>query len=91
MDLRPRRVNLVELGSVRTELLDGLLEKLGATEQEKMDAEVGKLAAKTLVGEVGRPEDAAEAYLYCMKDRFTTGGIVATNGGRLLAPGSNLI
>jgi len=37
-----------------------------------------------LVGQVGQPEDVAEAYIYAMKDNFSTGGLIRTDGGRLL-------
>jgi hypothetical protein len=33
---------------------------------------------------VGRPEDLAETYLYCMKDRFVTASVLHSNGGHLL-------
>jgi hypothetical protein len=35
-------------------------------------------------GTVGRPEDLAEAYLYCMKGQFVTGSVLHSNGGHLL-------
>lgn len=39
---------------------------------------------ETTTGEVGRPEWVAEACAYAMKDRFVTGSVLDTNGGRLL-------
>jgi NAD(P)-dependent dehydrogenase (short-subunit alcohol dehydrogenase family) len=39
---------------------------------------------QTLVKRISKPEDAAEAYLYCMKDPYITGKQIATDGGRLL-------
>lgn len=35
-------------------------------------------------GRAGQVEDVAETYLYCMKDRNLTGGVISTNGGVLL-------
>jgi recyclin-1 len=35
-------------------------------------------------GRVGRPEDVAESYLYCMRDGNVTGSVVSTNGGHLV-------
>ena len=78
VELAPVRVNLVALGAVRTELFgkmgDGFEEWL-----EKFRLE------ETLTKTIGKPEDAAEAYLYCMKDHLIDGTIVRTDGGRLLA------
>jgi hypothetical protein len=33
---------------------------------------------------VGRPEDVAEGYLYCMRDGNLTGSVVSSNGGSLV-------
>ncbi|KAB8238538.1 hypothetical protein ETB97_008221 [Aspergillus alliaceus] len=77
VDLAPIRVNTVSPGAVLTEIFGSL----GAEDMEKL---VERFRAGTLVGEIGRPEDVAEAYLYIMKDRFVTGEVVGSNGGRLL-------
>lgn len=37
-----------------------------------------------MTGEVGRPEDVAEAYVWCMKDGFVTGQRIGSDGGALL-------
>lgn len=76
VDLKPVRVNLVEVGAVLTEMWDGL-------PGEKDDWE-SKFVELTTVGRVGRPEDTAEAYLYLMKDYFAVGNIVGSDGGRQL-------
>lgn len=73
VDLAPIRCNLVSPGAVETELLAGL----PASVKESF-------AEASTVKKVGKPEDVAEAYLYCMKDGFVTGSIIASNGGRLL-------
>ena len=36
------------------------------------------------VRRVGRPEDVAEGYLYCMRDGNVTGSVVSSNGGHLV-------
>jgi hypothetical protein len=33
---------------------------------------------------VGEPSEVAEAYIYLMKNRFSTGSIVVTDGGGVL-------
>jgi len=76
VDLKPVRVNVVSPGAVHTELFDSIPNKEGF---------LAVMAKATLTGHVGRPEDAAEAYLYCMKDNFITGTVLDTNGGKFLA------
>lgn len=77
VDLKPMRVNLVALGAVHTPLMDKVA-------GEARDAFLEQVASATTVGAVGRPEDVAEAYIYCMKDRFVTGTVIDSNGGMLL-------
>ena len=73
VDLAPIRVNVVEPGAIDTELLAAV------------PAETKEIwKSKSLVKRLGRPEDTAEAYLYCMKDGFVTGSCIQTNGGYLL-------
>ncbi|KAJ5578717.1 uncharacterized protein N7459_007681 [Penicillium hispanicum] len=75
--LSPVRVNAVSPGFVLTELTDRLSEEMKAGLAEKY-------TQQSLTKDIGYPEDAAEAYLYLMKDYFATGSIVATNGGAWL-------
>lgn len=83
IDLAPIRVNLVGLGVVDTPLL-----RRFTPTQEVFDKVAQGFAADNLLGVVGKPEDAAEAYLYFMRDRFVTGQLLLTDGGRLLmSPG----
>lgn len=77
VDLKPIRVNCVVPGAVHTELF-------GSFPKDELDAVLERFKAETLTGEVGRPESVAEAYVYLMKDRFATGSIVTSDGGRLL-------
>ncbi|KAH8789947.1 short chain dehydrogenase [Hyaloscypha sp. PMI_1271] len=72
VDMAPVRVNAVAPGVIKTEALKGLPEQALAG---LADATTGK--------RLGRPEDIAEAYLYCMKDGFVTGSIIHSNGGRI--------
>ncbi|KAI9027689.1 hypothetical protein DFJ74DRAFT_660169 [Hyaloraphidium curvatum] len=73
VDLAPVRVNMVEVGAVPTELWGDLPPQTADAMRKQM-----------LVGELGTPESVAEAFLYAMKDRFATGAVVRTDGGRLL-------
>jgi NAD(P)-dependent dehydrogenase (short-subunit alcohol dehydrogenase family) len=77
VDLKPMRVNMVSPGGTHTELFD----RFGAQKENFLEM----MKAQTTVGEVGRPEEVAEAYIYSMRDRFASGAIINTNGGRLLA------
>lgn len=77
LDLAPIRVNLISPGVVDTELWAGMSKE----QKEGMFAEMVK---KIPVGKVGQPEDVAESYLYCMRDRNVTGAMVSTSGGHLL-------
>ncbi|KAF4991487.1 hypothetical protein FGRMN_7798 [Fusarium graminum] len=75
IDLAPVRVNLVILGLVETDMVK---ERYG-------EEGIAHMVSQTLVGKIAKPEDVAEAYLYCMKDQFVTGKVLSTDGGRLLA------
>ena len=77
VDLKPIRVNCVAPGAVNTELIQGL-------SGENLEAMLTHFRDRTVTGTVGRPEDLAEAYLYCMKDRFVTGSVLHSNGGQFL-------
>lgn len=77
LDLAPLRVNLISPGAVLTPLWDGM-----PKEQREMFMERVKKSCTT--GEVGRPEDVAESYLYVMKDWNCSGSVIDTNGGSLL-------
>ncbi|GAD97273.1 hypothetical protein MYCGRDRAFT_85021 [Paecilomyces variotii No. 5] len=71
-EMAPVRVNLVSPGPVDTELF----------KSAEIGQEILQNMAKTLpVGQVGEPQDIAEAYLYLMKDKAATGSVIASNGG----------
>jgi len=80
LDMKPTRVNLISPGLVVTELWDWM-------PKEQFGAFMEEAKRGTTTGEVGRPEDVAEAYLYCMRDRNVTGSLIGTNGGALLMTG----
>ncbi|KAJ5721437.1 uncharacterized protein N7483_009371 [Penicillium malachiteum] len=75
--LSPIRVNVVSPGFVLTGLIDRLPE-------EMRNGLIEKSMKQSLTKDIGYPEDAAEAYLYLMKDHFVTGATIATNGGVFL-------
>ena len=76
VDLSPQiRVNAVSPGAIRTPLLQPTLDKVGE----------GLFRDATLTRSIGDPEDMAEVYLYLMRDRFITGQVIQSDGGRLLA------
>src|SRR5262249_42289958 len=77
IELAPIRVNAVSPGVVRTALWDSL------TEIDR--AALYRDVANTLpVGRVGEAFDIAEAYLYAMRARFSTGQVITVDGGTLL-------
>jgi NAD(P)-dependent dehydrogenase (short-subunit alcohol dehydrogenase family) len=73
LDMAPRRVNLVSVGSAITEMW--------GPNREQIAEVVGKI---NLLGKVARPEEVAEAFTYLMKDWNATGSVVSSNGGSLL-------
>lgn len=77
LDLKPLRVNLVSPGAVETELWNTI-------EEGQRKAMMEGLRSKMATGRVGRPEDVAESYLYCMRDGNLSGSVVSTNGGQLV-------
>ncbi|OQV05516.1 hypothetical protein CLAIMM_10243 [Cladophialophora immunda] len=77
VDLRPIRVNCVCPGAVHTELFDRMPKHL-------LDPLVEKYVRGTLTGTIGQPSQAAEAYLYYMRDAFVDGTVVHSDGGYLL-------
>jgi NAD(P)-dependent dehydrogenase (short-subunit alcohol dehydrogenase family) len=78
VELAPIRVNLVCAGFVRTELWNSMPE----VERNKLFDQVGQ---KLPVGRVGEPADLAQAYLYLMRERFSTGAVIVVDGGGVLA------
>lgn len=77
LEIAPIRVNIVSPGVVRTELW----RELPRAEREGLFA---SSAASLPVGRVGEAEDVAEAYLYLMRNGYSTGATVVVDGGGLL-------
>jgi NAD(P)-dependent dehydrogenase (short-subunit alcohol dehydrogenase family) len=78
IELAPIRVNCVSPGAV-------MIPSMNAIPEEQKAFLMAKFARETLARAVGTPEDLAEAYIYAMKDRFLTGSVIKSDGGRLLA------
>ncbi|WP_258296539.1 SDR family oxidoreductase [Paenibacillus peoriae] len=77
VELSPLRVNTVSLGLIRTEMWDNIPE-------EDLNA-MYETAGKDLpAGRAGEPEDAAEAYLYLMRGKYSTGHTIVLDGGSTL-------
>lgn len=77
VELAPLRVNAVQPGLVRTDLLLNL--------PADLRDRLVKTATETLpVGRIGEPEDVAEAYLYLMRGGYSTGTVVRVDGGSVL-------
>ncbi|KAL8766867.1 MAG: hypothetical protein Q9209_006463 [Squamulea sp. 1 TL-2023] len=77
VDLAPIRVNIVSPGAILTEIWNGVL-------KEHLEGVLEGFRKETLTGELGTPEDVAEAYLHSMKDGFMTGTVLDVDGGRIL-------
>lgn len=74
VELAPLRVNAVCPGLVRTELWNSF----PAEERQAMDE---RAQQRLLVGRIGEAPEVAEAYLYLMKNGFSTGEVIVTDGG----------
>jgi NAD(P)-dependent dehydrogenase (short-subunit alcohol dehydrogenase family) len=77
VDLAPVRVNCVCPGLIRTEMWDGF------TEQHRVA--LVKTTAGQLLPRPGRPAEAAEAYLYLMRNDFVIGQVLQVEGGVALS------
>jgi NAD(P)-dependent dehydrogenase (short-subunit alcohol dehydrogenase family) len=77
VELAPIRVNAVCPGFVRTELWS----TMGEADREAMFRSAGQALP---VGRVGEAEDLAEAYLYLMREGFSTGQVIVVDGGAVL-------
>jgi NAD(P)-dependent dehydrogenase (short-subunit alcohol dehydrogenase family) len=77
VELAPVRVNAVSPGVLRSPLWAGM----GEAEREQMYWDIAEAIPAGRVGEVG---DAAQAYLYCMTQTFTTGTVLTVDGGSVL-------
>ncbi|RKF21763.1 SDR family oxidoreductase [Altericroceibacterium spongiae] len=73
VDLGPVRVNAVCPGAIATDVW-------GENAAEQFRAFTDPLP----ISRLGTPEEAAEAFLYCMKGGYTTGHILFADGGKSL-------
>ncbi|RFU75741.1 glucose ribitol dehydrogenase [Trichoderma arundinaceum] len=77
VDINPIRVNAVAPGITVTDMV--------AETGETMASEIYALASRqSLVGRFGTPDEAAEAYVYLMKDTNATGASVKSSGGSII-------
>ena len=77
VDLAPIRVNFIVLRAIDTPLLTAAVG--GNT------GILDKYAEGTLVKRIGTSDEAAEAYVFCMRCSFMTGSRIDVEGGALLA------
>jgi NAD(P)-dependent dehydrogenase (short-subunit alcohol dehydrogenase family) len=77
VDLAPVRVNCVCPGLIETELF----ERYGEARYEMLKA----ISQRQLIQRPGTPEEAAEAYLTCMRNTYMTGQIIKIEGGVALS------
>jgi len=77
IELAPIRVNAVSPGVVRT----NLWQSMSSAEREHLFESVGK---RLPLGRVGEAHDIAQAYLFLMKEEFSTGQTVVVDGGTVL-------
>ncbi|MED1204167.1 SDR family oxidoreductase [Heyndrickxia acidicola] len=74
VDLAPIRVNVVSPGIVDTPLYGGMPD-------EQRQNLYNNIAQQLPVNRVAQPEDIAEAYVYLVKNGFTTGTVLLIDGG----------
>ena len=77
VELAPIRVNCVAPGLIQTEQWALLPEAYAARLLEG--------TKRQLLARPGTPAEVAEAYLYCMRNTFTTGQVIQVAGGVELA------
>jgi NAD(P)-dependent dehydrogenase (short-subunit alcohol dehydrogenase family) len=77
VELAPIRVNAVCPGLVRTELWNDMTE----TDREAMYRDLGQ---RLPVGRIGESEELAHAYVYLMREGYSTGQVIVVDGGTVL-------
>jgi NAD(P)-dependent dehydrogenase (short-subunit alcohol dehydrogenase family) len=77
VELAPIRVNAVCPGVLRTELWNDMTE----TDREAMYRDLGQ---RLPVGRIGEPEELAHAYVYLMREGYSTGQVIVADGGAVL-------
>lgn len=74
VELAPIRVNTVCPGSVITEMWGSMSEE----DHAAMSRRIGQTLP---IGRAGEPHDLAQAYLYLMREGFSTGQVIVVDGG----------
>ena len=74
LEMAPRRINAVSPGVIDTPYWD-------TVSDDRRDALFEMAANQLPVGRVGTPEEVAEAVLFAMTNRFTSGAIIDCDGG----------
>jgi len=77
VELAPIRVNLVSPGIVRTDLWAGMADA-------DRDGMYSHYSEQLPVKYVAGPDDIAQAYVYLMQQKYSTGQIIVTDGGYVL-------
>jgi NAD(P)-dependent dehydrogenase (short-subunit alcohol dehydrogenase family) len=77
VELAPLRVNAVCLGVMQTEMWSGVSDA-------QRNAMFESISSAVPLGRVGEPADAAEAFLYLMREQYSTGQIIVLDGGLVL-------
>jgi NAD(P)-dependent dehydrogenase (short-subunit alcohol dehydrogenase family) len=77
IELAPIRVNTVCAGVIDTEMLDKVF-------GEKRSEIVEAIAKKLPIQRIGKPEEIADAVLFCMGNGFVTGATLLVDGGDAL-------
>lgn len=77
VELAPIRVNAVAPGVIRTNLWNGM------TEEQRTEF-YENIGDSLLVKRVGESDEIAQAFIYLMKQSFTTGQILTVDGGTVL-------
>lgn len=77
VELAPIRVNAVAPGVIRTNLWNGM------TEEQRTEF-YKNIGDSLLVKRVGESDEIAQAFIYLMRQSFTTGQILTVDGGTVL-------
>lgn len=77
VELAPLRVNAVCLGVMQTEMWNGIPD---AQRNEMFES----ISRAIPAGRVGDSDDAAEAFLYLMREQYSTGQTIVLDGGLVL-------
>lgn len=77
VDLAPLRVNMVCPGLIHTGVWNSIPEG-------ERDAQLLEMTKQQPLPRMGAPSEIAQAYLYAMLARFTTGQVLVVDGGRSL-------